>query len=533
MAVEISSFHILPLAAVAAGRHRTLRIPMHTDLGIRVDGLSWVIYAGFLLTWVASLWVAPFWSRLRWQALPMSFFGYVWVGFGINYAIRFPLLCWDSFFLGNMTSRLADATSEQVTTALLLTWLFYSTFIVAYVLGLRLFSVFLGRRISLIGEHSRETQIVVALVALVGIVASSGRVPMQDALVTPLGILGRLWILPAGFAWVEWFSSRGRQSSGWRWVFLLPGLLQATLSPYRENLLTGALVVLIAALFAGRRFRPVRATAVIAVLFFFGTITISAYRQFYWENKPAQEALGYAFSGYRFEKAFDTKWAEVARRFHGFDSLLLTVRHVPEFLPHSGREVIFSAFVRGVVPRALLPDKERSDRGQQFGQSIWSYEDVSKDSGAPITPSIIGDLFESRGAWMVPLGAIVLGLVIGVLEGWRTRLSWKGAASLTALFAFHFFGASERDFAHMIATTVQLLLVIYLLSLVLGAAGAAPGQRPKAEGTDPHVSRPARSLLAPARFPGSRFEAAASDAIGVLLQGPGGSTGISLSDPAI
>src|SRR5436309_2812448 len=110
---------------------------MHTQAGINADGICWLLYAAFAGLWLWSLRLSPLWRQLRFQALPMSFFGYIWIGFGINYIIRFPLLCWDSFIVGNMTSRLQDAAPQHIVVALLLSILFYVCFVGGYAVGVR------------------------------------------------------------------------------------------------------------------------------------------------------------------------------------------------------------------------------------------------------------------------------------------------------------------------------------------------------------------------------------------------------------
>lgn len=438
---------------------------MSTELGLRVDGTSWLIYFVFFVVWAMTLRLVPLRKVQGWQAVPMSFLGFIWLGYGVNFVIRFLLLSWDSFIVGNMTARLQDATTSEVNKTLLLAILFYALFLGAYILGFNVLSKSRKGWIAMPADGSRSSQVALSVIAVLAILAS-GLLPVPVAIITPLGVLGTFWILPAIFVWYDRFRFGPAAKTPLCWIFLLPGVIRAIFSPYRENLLMPLVVIFLAALFAGRRFKPGRAILATFVLFVVSTVIISAYRQFLWQSSSAGEAIEYSLSGYKLEKSYDAKWVEVARRFHAFDSLLLTVRYVPALLPYSEREIILSAFVRGLLPRALYAGKDSSDRGLKFGQSIWIYDDFTaeaQNSTAAITPSMIGDLYESNGVLLVAAGGLMFGLIVGLLEVWKTRFSMKSASAITALFAFHFFAASERDYGHMVATLVQFLIVIFFL----------------------------------------------------------------------
>lgn len=443
---------------------------MSTDLGLTLDAYSWPLYLGMAALWAWSVRSVPDWRRLGWQSIPMSLFGWVWLGFAVDIIIRFPLLSWDSYTFGNMTSRLADAGSDEVNEALLLATLFFACVVGAYRVGRGFIAKLLKIRMALPAEDSQQGQMLLALLSTVGIVLSSGLITMPKALVTPFGILGFFWVLPAVFAWWDRFHGGGRHISPLCWILLLPGFLHILLSPYRENFLRVLLVVFLAALFSGKRFRLVTVSVALIAAFLLSTAVIGAYRQVLWEDDTAREALEYTQSGYTLEKTYDAKWVVALRRFHGFDSLLLTVRYVPESLPHSERAVVIDSIVRGFVPRAIYEDKEGSTRGVDFGQSVWSYESESSASGAAIAPSMPGDLYEAEGIMMVALGGILWGLILGLLEGWKAHLSPKAAGALIALFALGCAASVERDFAHVVSTMIQYLIVMFILAKLFGGS---------------------------------------------------------------
>jgi hypothetical protein len=86
--------------------------------------------------------------------------------------------------------------------------------------------------------------------------------------------------------------------------------------------------------------------------------------------------------------------------------VLLTVDLVPTVFPFRDEPVLTDALVRGFVPRLFMPDKELSDRGQEFARTIWAY-DSGIESGAAIAPSMPGDLYHAGGTVTVALGRYV------------------------------------------------------------------------------------------------------------------------------
>jgi hypothetical protein len=443
-----------------------------TELGLTLDAYSWPLYAGLAALWLWSLRLVPDRARLGWHAVPMSIFGFTWLGFGLIFILRFPFLCWDSFTFGNMTSRLADATSGQVNFSLFLLGLYWACLAGAYFVGRRRLSAGPIHRLGVLSQdRSGRPEMFLALCSTVGIVLSSGRISVPLALLTPLGIVGALWVLPAALVLWEEFRYGSRSLFKMGWLYLLPGLLRVILSPYREILVEIVAVVFIAALFAGKRFRLTSVVLSILVFFMAITVVITAYRQVLWEHSGIDEIVDYTERGYTWEKSYDAQWVRTLSRFHGFDSLLLTTRYVPEVFPFSGRNLVVDSLLRGVVPRAFYAGKEGSVRGTEFASTIWGYGE-EKISNAAIAPTMPADLFEAGGIAAVVYGGLVWGLLIGLLEGWKMRLSAKGAAATTAVFALQCASSTQRDFAHVVSTVIQFLIVIYLITKLLSRSAA-------------------------------------------------------------
>ncbi len=153
-------------------------------------------------------------------------------------------------------------------------------------------------------------------------------------------------------------------------------------------------------------------------------------------------------------------------RFHAFDSMLLTVALVPRLEPYSGRNVLVSPFVRGVVPRFIYSGKGGADAGMNFGPRIWAFDDPAarENSGASIAPSMPGDLYDAGGVLYIALGALIWGTLLGLVDGWKGHLPPFCGAAITVLVATQCAMSVERDFDNSIATFIQTLLVFVLVS---------------------------------------------------------------------
>ena len=231
------------------------------------------------------------------------------------------------------------------------------------------------------------------------------------------------------------------------------------------------LIPLIAALFAGKRPSLAKVLpAGLACLLLVSTV-VHSYRLMKWENvRPAEVAREFSTGGI-------DRWLAVAsdeptHRFHGFDSLLLTVALVPSLEPYSERNVLLSPLVRGVVPRFFYSGKSGADAGINFGARIWAFDDPAarENSGASIAPSMPGDLYDAGGVLYIALGALIWGTLLGLVDGWKGHLPAFCGAAITVLVATQCAMSVERDFDNSVATFIQTLLVFVLVAGVLTLA---------------------------------------------------------------
>ena len=162
-------------------------------------------------------------------------------------------------------------------------------------------------------------------------------------------------------------------------------------------------------------------------------------------------------------------WSEPLRRFHAFDSLLLTVALVPSVHPYSERNVLIQPLIRGFIPRLLDAGRGTGDEGMKFGGRIWAYDDpANRDQpGASIAPSMPGDLYDAYGVLYVAIGALMWGMLLGMFEGWKAHLPDFSAAALTCLVATQAAMSVERDFDGFIATFIQTVFVFTIVMSVI------------------------------------------------------------------
>ncbi|MBI4514599.1 MAG: hypothetical protein HY699_02125 [Deltaproteobacteria bacterium] len=432
--------------------------------GLAADAYTWALAGALGVGWAASLRLCPAWRRAGLWAVPMSLFGCVWLGFGVDFVLRFAILAYDSVTFGNATYRLANRPARVINDTLLLTVGFWMSLCIGFACGVRRRSSGPYRALTAVAPPAAMSSApAVTVAASLCLLLAYGPIETVAALFTPLVTVGRLWTVPATLVWWEYLHTG--KGSTLRWLVLLPGVLHAWFSPYREHLVLIVLVPFLAAVFAGRRFRLSTLALATAILLVVSTALIEVGRELAWSGKNMETALSDTGWNRWGEDPELSPWVKVVRRFHGLDSFLLTVDLVPSAFEHSDREVFLSSLTRGLVPRLLNPEKEGSTRALDFSQSIW----VEDGAGSPaaIAPSMPGDLYEAGGPLYVLLGGLLWGLVVGLCDGWNKHTPPRIAAVVTAVFASSCAFSSERDFAHTVSTLIQTHLVMIAVALAM------------------------------------------------------------------
>lgn len=447
---------------------------MPSFAGLQTNLLTWLIVAGMSAGWMVSVRLVPGWAREGWPALLKSLYGIVWLDFGLDILLRFLMLSYNAVQWGNNTPRLIALTADTVNRTLVYCGLFWMLVVPAYAFAVRRKGAGpLGMARMFTLDFAYRAAIPVGLLASVAFYLTEGHDRLPLALITPLALLAGLYMVPAVIVWWDHFRQPGPKwrIGGIHVIVLLPALVRGYGSPYRENLAPILLIPLIAALFAGRRPALRKVVPVGLVCLFMLSSVVSTYRRIKWDNVRAEEVV-YEFSRASFVDWASGTWDEPMHRFHGFDSMLLTVELVPALEPHSGRNVLAAPFLRGFVPRFIYSDKGAADAGINFGRRIWGYSDpIARDhGGAAIAPTMPGNLFDAGGVLYIALGALIWGGLLGLVDGWKAHLPEFCGAAVTVLVATQCAMSVERDFDNSVATFIQTLLIFVLSGAVIALA---------------------------------------------------------------
>ena len=427
-------------------------------LGLQTNTYSWALFAGLVLVWGASLKLVPTLRANGPIGMIYSLWGYAWIGFGITFVIRFLVLAYDSVNFGNESYRLADQSPETVNLTLIFLVVFWAFLSLGLMLSNR---ISLGNVCPLLqrmaGCEWRDLVLFVTFPSLFCTFITAPFMPVPNSLFTPLKLIASLWVIPTCAASFQHFGGR-RVSRSVLFLALTPPALTIVLYPYREVVLQAVLAVLLPAAFAGRRIPLTKFLGGALVIFLASSTVIVLYRAVLWDGENTEDLFA--------ERDLAFFLLNPLSRFHAFDSLLLTSALVPDTFPYSHRDVFTGSIVRGVIPRAIYPEKELSDRGLQFSRTIWGYEN-DDPSEAAIAPSMPGDLYEAGGAMYICLGAGLFGFCVGLFENSRKRMPLMLRCCFIAYFAPQFLGAAERDFAHVVSTLIQTALVANAIMLIV------------------------------------------------------------------
>jgi hypothetical protein len=437
---------------------------INEPVGLATTATTWYLLAG-----LAALWLLTFPLMVRWRRatdVVTSLLGLSWIAFGFGIVIRFVLLTIDAETYASPSLHLVELPAETVDFALITAGLFWLTFAIGAVMiqavpSPRALNVLL-RQADRFSPESALPAIAFCSACVVAVLV----LPVPAALITPLSVLGAMWVIPATLVWVSHFSGQRRPAWLLAAVFT-PGLIRLILSPYREQILVMALVVLASAIHAGRRINPFVIAPVVVVLAAVSTMAVGTYRQVLWSEESGTTIR----EAFRERMAQDmtfkgvTPWMENLQRFHVFDSLLLTVDLVPDVFPYADRRPLIEAVTRGLVPRFLNPDKDQGNQAQRFQTTIWSYYNDPtldyEDATAAIAPSMPGSLYEAGGLRDVAIGGLLWAALLAALTRIMAHHRTPAAVGLYVLSSVQALAGIERDYAMAVSTLLQTLLVFF------------------------------------------------------------------------
>jgi hypothetical protein len=408
-------------------------------------------------------------QRWTWRTIPLSFIGLVWIMFGLTFISRFCALAYDpEFFRATQFPiwKIPAVTLAWTWIAITIYWLAFTS---SYVVMNRLSP----HRPALLGKldllASPENLPILDLLVLSSscLAILSGRQFIPLALRTPIGILGGFYVIAATTVWYDYF--QGQPLSLRNFLYLLPGGLIYFFSPFRA-LIFGALLCVVVPSLKTRRWVSFSSFLLTMLALLLLTTIINDYRRASMKAEVSNrqdptltdETLG--------SKELNQKpsWVRLVNRFHGFDSVALTVHFVPSVFPHSQIN-IFTDLIRRVIPRAVLDKKSDTHRGQKFSTTIWAMGDRGrvKRQASNISLTMCADLFQINGILLVIVGAAFYGLLVGLLESWQRRGDPLSSCILLALFGMTVALGVEQEFDFACATLIQMTVGLFFFLLLL------------------------------------------------------------------
>lgn len=456
---------------------------------LQLNLITWLCFFGILLLWAFSGMLAGDQrtrSILNWRSIFVSLFGFAWIYFGVIYIFRFFALLYDPLLFNATQFPMWEIPNHILSKTFVYLGVYWCIFCLGMIATKKIFArrlpKFLKRLTPLEAPGNFSTyDLLTSICTISNLLVNSSWYLVPNALLTPVGIIGSLWVIPPSIVWYLHF--RGfRISLKRRILYLIPGIILFVLSPFREHLLKVVLCLLIPFLLTKPRVRMVRVFGLISLFLFISSMSIYIYRPFYWGGQSFKEASRYADWKQWQEKPYLAPWVRIINRFPGFDASALTVLLVPSFFPYENRNIVTELITTAFIPRMINWEKANMERGRDFSTSIWAYTEkgqILNRESAPIAPSMFGDLWASGGWKIVILGAFIWGGLVGFLECWRRVLSPGAAVALTVFLATQVGGGMERDFVHAASTIIQgvIVLLIFLSIVRRRIVWSSPRQR--------------------------------------------------------
>ena len=393
--------------------------------------------------------------------------------FGLTFIFRFCALAYDPEFFRTTQFPLWKMSPVTLTWAWIAITFYWLAFIISYVVMTRMSrrgSALLGRlELLALPENLPILDLLVIISSCLAILSGRQFIPL--ALRTPFGILAGFYVIAATTVWFYYF--KGQPLGPRNFLYLIPGVLIYFFSPFRA-LIFGSLLCIIVPALKTRRWFSFSGFFVTMLALLLLTTVINDYRrarmkaEFHnWQDPTlTDEAVG--------SKELNQKpsWVRLVDRFHGFDSVALTIRFVPSVFPYSQIN-IFTDLFRRVIPRAVLDKKSETHRGQEFSTTIWAMGERGRvrRKASNISLTMCADLFHINGIPLVIVGAAFYGLLVGLLESWQRRSDPLSSCIFLALFGMPVALGVEQDFTFATSTLIQVLIGFFFFLFFLGILG--------------------------------------------------------------
>ena len=452
-------------------------------MSLHLDTRTWLLFCITTAAWLACIPLAGSRherSTLGWRVLPLSLFGFAWIGFGADFVFRFLALAYDPVLFRATRYPLWLLPAKEFWR----TWLCLGAYWCLLCVGMVVVIKIMPRRLPHV-FHRLDGLATKRNVAALDLLASGAAtailvtwlVPLPGGLATPVGHFCSLWVIPAAMAWHMHLRGDGMRLR--RYLYMLPGVLMFIISPYREHLLMLFLCVALPLIALRSKVGLLKTALAVAAALVASTVLTQVYRPVKWEGEKLAKSEEYASWRLWKEQPQSAPWTKLSMRFHGFDSAALTVWLVPKTIARVERDIPVELAVSAFLPRIFLAGKIHIQRGRLFSTSIWAYDESGSRSplqSAMIAPSMVGDLWAAGGAAAVAMGALAWGALIGLLECWRRALQPAAASALVAFLAFRVAGGMERDFVLSVATIIQVLIVLAAVLCVVPLKAERPAR---------------------------------------------------------
>lgn len=442
---------------------------------MQITGWVPIILGLLIILWAASLWLVKdprSQTRSSWESVLLSFFGVVWIGFGVDFILRFLLLAYDPDLFQATNLPLTILPPEVLSD----TFSYLALFWIFFCLGFLCLAVWITRdppRIladieQLVSPRMTPLLDAVAIITTVLIILPFFRM-VPKALLVPFGRSASLCAVPALISWILYFN--GEEIGTRRFIYLLPLALAYLLSPFRAALFTLILCILIPALQFKKNLSFYKVLIIFIIFLIVSTYVNNIYRAYLWgesDRGSVDQTFSEEWETWK-RNPGKSPWVLAADRFHGFDAMALTVYAVPEIFPYSNRNLLYEFMLISFVPRLIMDSKPLEARGREFSTTIWSLgvRGVSYRTSAAIAPSMPGDLYSIHGVLSVILGAFIFGLLVGLLENWLRGSTTTVKCIILPLFWTGVGGSIEEDLVLGVGTLIQYLIVFFITLVIL------------------------------------------------------------------
>lgn len=438
---------------------------------IELSLATWIYYIVTVTIWGLSILLIKdrFSQRnIYWTTIPLSLFGLAWLFFGIIFISRFLILVYDPVLFQVTRLPIWQIPVEVFNWE----WIFLASYWLAFCLGFFIVVRWMAPKapktmekleqlVSL--ENVPVLDVMAFTASLVLLLTKPGLLP--EALVTPFGHLGRFFVIPLLAAWFMHF--RGMPIGARRFIYIVPGVILYLIYPYRTHLAIIAICILLPALQSRRWVSFKKIFLVTLILLVTSTAVTDFYRAKIGLVSERAGTIEERWDSWQ-ENPKQAPWVRLVRRFSGFDTFAVTIYYVPSYFPYSNIDIFTDMLLR-LVPRAIWDTKPDTHRGRKFSTTIWAMDSkgLQKRTEANVSPTMCGDLYAVHGIYMIILGALIYGLIVGLLQSWKNSAGPLSGCILLIAFGIPVTLGIEQEFGFAVCTIGQLMIIFWMLLWIL------------------------------------------------------------------